>query len=51
MVKKFWILEKGGICHKIFTYTYTELFWKIHLAVPACCTGLYTEHFSNEHAD
>jgi hypothetical protein len=30
-------------------YICTEHFSKIHLAVPARCAGLYTEHFSKGH--
>ena len=32
------------------TYICTVHFSKIHLAVPACCTGLYTRHFSKGHS-
>ncbi len=31
-----------------YIYIYTA-FSKIHLAVPACCAGIYTEHFSKGH--
>jgi hypothetical protein len=45
MAQKFLRFVLGVICHKILTYT---AFSKIHLAVPACCAGLYTEHFQKD---
>ncbi len=45
MAQKFLRFVFGVICHKILTYT---AFSKIHLAVPACCAGIYRA-FSKRH--